>query len=273
MKLSKKALEQKIKAVNKIAKITKAMKIIARMRFQKLAPQLADWTTLMLDLQFLIRQFQPFQPPQTQSKNNQPLPQLNVLFTSDLGLCGSYNTNLFQFIKQVPATKWIVIGRKGINYFRFARKSIWFATQQSDLQSQPTLLALITKIVTLVAETEHQINFFYTHPTSLTEFENRHLILWPASALPEQATDEQSPSELVFEPSATIIWQNQLPFYLETAFRLVFMLAKLSEQAIRQRMMESATENAQTMVNDLKLKYNQTRQENITNQLLEVSQA
>lgn len=272
MKLSKKALEQKIKAVNKIAKITKAMKIIARMRFQKLIPQLEDWKALLDDLQFLLRQFQ-FQ--QSLKADPKQLPHLSLVFTSDLGLCGSYNTNLFQFLnktKPSSPTKWIVIGRKGINYFRFAGKTMWFSAEQSELQTKATLANLLTKMIALLNQTEHQINFFYTDPVSSTEFVNRQLILWPASAAFSDQNFKPFAGELIFEPTAEIIWQNQLRFYLETAFRLIFMLAKLSEQAIRQRMMESATENAETMVNDLRLKYNQTRQENITNELLEVSQ-
>ena len=268
MKLSKKALEQKIKAVNKIAKITKAMKIIARMRLQKLLPRLEPCHALITDLQFVLQQLQPLQLDTATLAS--PLPRLGIIFTSDLGLCGSYNTNLFQFVKTNRAVKWIVIGKKGINYFQFQRRPVWFASSQSALQTPTMFTNLLTKITALLAEKLHQIDFFYTHPVSVAVFEPRIFCLWPVTALPPNTS--RSLSERTFEPDREVILTTQFPFFFRTAFETLFILAKLSEQAIRQKMMERATENAEEMVKQLQLQANQTRQEMITNQLLEISQ-
>lgn len=267
MKLNQKALEQKIKAVNKIAKITKAMKIIATMRYQKLLNKFQNWNNLIEDLQIVMATFKAENWKQP-AKN---LPELNILLTSDLGLCGSYNTNLFTFFEQHHQTKLIVIGRKGINHFQYLNINPWFSLKQSDFQNLQQQATLFTKINTLITDLPHKISIIYTHPYSLTDFKVRKITIWPSEYItPNEPI--KTDYNFVFEPHRKEILQHQLSFYFQTFTQACFMLAQLTEQATRQRMMESATENSNSMVDDLKLKYNQTRQEKITNEILEVSQ-
>ncbi len=267
MKLNQKVLEQKIKAVNKIAKITKAMKIIATMRYQKLIKRFQIWDNLITDLQIVMAAFK-FTNAKPFDKN---LPELNILLTSDLGLCGSYNTNLFTFYRQQRQAKWIVIGKKGINHFQYLNIQTWFSLEQNHFNDWQKANTLFTKIIDLINNVPHKISIIYTHPYSLTDFKVRKITIWPVELI-----DDTLPSlinyKFTFEPNRTVILQHQLIFYLQIFTEACFMLAQLTEQATRQRMMESATENSKTMVTDLKLKYNQTRQEKITNEILEISQ-
>ena len=278
MKPTKKSLEQKIKAVNKIAKITRAMKIIAAMKYQKLVKRTVNTTTLISDLQTVFAALQP--QPTKALMSAKPI-RVVVLITSDIGLCGSYNSNVLGFYKINPAAQLFVIGKKGINYLRYRRVQPVFTTSQATFTDLVNQTQLIKQLVALTQKPNHKIEIIYTHPISVTRFVVQKLVLWPVLrsttfsvskiATTAQNTKLEESRQFTIEPKRAVVLKNQLPFYLQTILQACLLLAELTEQATRQRVMESANDNALKMVKDLKLKYNQIRQEKITNEILEIS--
>ncbi len=79
-------------------------------------------------------------------------------------------------------------------------------------------------------------------------------------------------AKFVVEPDLDVAYQSSLEFYLEFFIKQLFLESRVSEEVSRRLAMENANENAREMVADLKLKYNQMRQEKITREILTILQ-
>ena len=78
-------------------------------------------------------------------------------------------------------------------------------------------------------------------------------------------------TEVLFEPSAEAILSYMLPHYLDIYIYQVLLNAKASEQSARMVSMKNATDSAEQLIKDLTLEYNKIRQNNITQELLEIA--
>lgn len=90
--------------------------------------------------------------------------------------------------------------------------------------------------------------------------------------LPVQFENEEGKSiQAVFEPSASELLPGLIRHYLEMSIYQAFLESYLSEQAARMLAMQNATDNAKEIIEELKLLYNKSRQEKITNEILDIS--
>jgi F-type H+-transporting ATPase subunit gamma len=87
----------------------------------------------------------------------------------------------------------------------------------------------------------------------------------------EQAADKQAAnSPCLFEPDANSIFNSVLPLYIRSMMQEVFTEASASEQATRVMAMQTASDNAKDLLDDLNLEYNKLRQQSITTELLDI---
>lgn len=276
MKESIKTIERKVASVRKIAKITKAMKIIATMRFKSALSEIKDASKfvpvteeIFAKLQCLLSDEElnlPLQLPQ-QIKD-----KLWLIFVSDLGLCGAYNNNLFKKISQNSTNKdlFVIVGKKAATHFQYLGFQL---TKQYEITNftQTSLDQLVSWI------SKHFQVLFKTIVVVYTEFvspSNQKVVF--KQLLPIETQTITKPQTIIgdflIEPSARAVYQNTLSLYLKSYLLTYYWNAKASEEKTRQIAMESASDNAQEMVDELKLQYNQLRQEKITKEIILVSQ-
>lgn len=200
--------------------------------------------------------------------------ELYIIITSDLGLCGSYNSNIINLARTrvKENDKLILIGNKGIsqankliknkenilksfaevgNKFSYELASL-IASESFDLYKQ----SIISKI-----------NIIYTKFINNVVQEAEIKTLFPL----EIKTDHKSVhTEIEFEPSAEEVLKNAIPLYLSSLIYALGAASKLSEMASRRNAMENATDNAQEIEQTLILEYNSTRQGLITQEITEI---
>lgn len=200
--------------------------------------------------------------------------ELYIIITSDLGLCGSYNSNIINLARTrvKENDKLILIGNKGIsqankliknkenilksfaevgNKFSYELASL-IASESFDLYKQ----SIISKI-----------NIIYTKFVNNVVQEAEIKTLFPL----EIKTDHKSVhTEIEFEPSAEEVLKNAIPLYLSSLIYALGAASKLSEMASRRNAMENATDNAQEIEQTLILEYNSTRQGLITQEITEI---
>lgn len=200
--------------------------------------------------------------------------ELYIIITSDLGLCGSYNSNIINLARTrvKENDKLILIGNKGIsqankliknkenilksfaevgNKFSYELASL-IASESFDLYKQ----SIISKI-----------NIIYTKFVNNVVQESEIKTLFPL----EIKTDHKSVhTEIEFEPSAEEVLKNAIPLYLSSLIYALGAASKLSEMASRRNAMENATDNAQEIEQTLILEYNSTRQGLITQEITEI---
>ena len=207
-----------------------------------------------------------------------------VLFTSDAGLCGSYNTNLIQMAEahlrrdSARATAVIYIGRKGHRYF--TKRGYAAAGAYLDLAGRPDLAkadaigrSLIDQFLSgRVASVQLLYSQFVSpmvYRPALFQWLPIALATELATSDKRQATSRQQ-DEYIFEPSPQRVFDDLLPRWALAKFQLVMLEAFTSEHSARMIAMKNATDNAEEILRSLTRQRNKIRQASITKEISEI---
>jgi F-type H+-transporting ATPase subunit gamma len=208
-----------------------------------------------------------------------------VLLSTDRGLCGGMNTNLFREAMAFDreTTDFVSVGRKGTQILARTGRSM---VAEFPLKDQPTFLESksISKFVIerflegkagrVTVLFPRFVNTLSQIPTAIpmlpiTGLEEMGLIAPPAEAADASWKDRQ----ILIEPSPHAVLDEILPFYIHFEIYQVLLGTRASEHSARMVAMKSATDNARNLVKDLTLEYNKARQAAITNEILEIATA
>jgi F-type H+-transporting ATPase subunit gamma len=210
-----------------------------------------------------------------------------VVWGSDDGLCGAYNVNIYKRLialigelrQQVGNDAQIAvmpIGRKitaAVSKLKAARVSIVDAP--ADIDSKTAGDKVNNFIGSLQQQFEtgqyDRIDVLYMNFITAGRQRPKNLQLLPV--LPDTFTTNGKAATgrpYLFEPDANSIFNTVLPMYLMAAMQDVFTQNRASEAAARVMAMQSANDNAKTLLEQLQLEYNKLRQQSITNELLDI---
>lgn len=271
-------IKRRIKSINSTAKVTHAMELVAAAKMRKSQEAALTSRPYNTTLSQVIR----YLKPETHEKRHilltkgQGDKQLVILLTSDRGLVGGLNLNLIRLITQseYKNIKYVVVGKKGSNFAAKTGQNI-LASFGSDEQPLLDLARSLTKLVVDAFKAGEAQNVFIVYPDFQSTIKQVPTIskLLPISLeeiekLP--TTNNQIPTELLFEPSPDYILEKILPHHILTRIYQALLEAKASEHSARMVAMKNATDAANDLVDDLTLTYNQARQEAITNELLDI---
>lgn len=198
--------------------------------------------------------------------------KLLIAFSPERGLCGSLNTNLFKKLLSVEDhnTSLITVGRK-IEAFA-ARTKFNFIASYPMPTAIPSysMVYEISKLVndSFYSKTVGKVEILFANFDSF--FTQTPII---KSLLPINTESLEISEDYfhLFEPQAQEMLDLLLPQYLEVSIYSALIEAYTSEQAARMVAMQNAKNNANDMANYLSLVYNKTRQEKITNEILDLS--
>jgi len=204
-----------------------------------------------------------------------------ILVSGDKGLCGALNTNLFRIVSQFDpnSTVFITAGRRGSQFIARTRRQLVaeFAYGDSPRYAEAKAIALCARDLFLKGEVD-QVQVVATRFVNTLTQQPIRLEFLPVGAITglkmsEAVSEEElaaNPNEFLFEPSAEAFLGYLLSHYLNIYMYQVLLNAKASEQSARMVAMKNATDNANTLINDLTLEYNKLRQGKITTELLEI---
>ena len=269
-------LRRRIKSVKNTSQITKAMQMVAAAKMRKAqAAAIAGrpyQEMLFRVLAALKGRVEPASHPLLAIREVKK--ELIVILSTDKGLCGPLNTNLFRELADTdPAkTDFAVMGKRAAQYLARTRRSLIADFPLKD----PGRFADVRPIAKLASEKfilgeVDKVRVLY--PRFVNTLTQQPLIrdLLP---IPAEDLDAKGQSgEFIFEPDAHGVLDSILPHYI--AFQLFQMAhdARASEHSARMVAMKNATDNAKQLIKDLTLDYNKARQENITTELLEITTA
>jgi F-type H+-transporting ATPase subunit gamma len=268
-----------------ISKITKAMEMVSASKMRRAQQQALaarPYTrAIQRSLQKVAQSTDPSLHPLLTSHEDGK--HILVIFSTDRGLCGGLNTNLFksawQWCKSHENYEVIVIGKKAI---AFARKmGLPIAAQFKEL---PEIAAVndilpIAQIVTDGFLEKKYKSVWLLHMDFINTLSQKVKFtqLLPLSAelaeLEKATVTLEVHSEYQFEPNAKEILNELLPYYLENTLYQTLLEAKASEHSARMVAMKNASENAKALVNELRLLFNKSRQAAITSELLDITTA
>ena len=201
-----------------------------------------------------------------------------VVITSNRGLAGGYNSNVVKLVTRNP--QWnredvvvYTLGNKGRE--AFARYGYQIKPCENDIVESPVYadaMALSRELLQSFAAGEvGEIYLAYTAFKNTVSHVPTLLKLLPVEYAP-QADEKSGKAEAVmdFEPEDSEALDLILPKYMTSLIYGALVESVASENGARMQAMDSATSNAEEMINDLALKYNRARQGSITQELTEI---
>jgi F-type H+-transporting ATPase subunit gamma len=276
-----KAIRKRIGSVRNTQQITKAMKMVSAAklrRAQESAVQARPYAEKMTELLKNVSARVSSEAHPLLTARGEKKIQL-VLFTSDRGLCGGYNSNLIRaaeaFMRQHSADQEIeltLVGRKGADYFR--RRGAKIVDRYTDIlyKAADELAAqiaqkLISRFIT--GETDAVYILYSRFRSALSQVPTLEKLL-PVALAETSDADAQQQTEYLYEPGVEQLLASLLPRITDVAVQRALLEATASEHGARMTAMESATGNAAKMIGSLTLQMNRARQASITRELLEI---
>ena len=203
-----------------------------------------------------------------------------IVVSTDKGLCGGLNTNMLrivgQKIKELQAAghsaKAMAIGNKGLGFLN--RSGVEVVSQVTQLGDTPHLDKLIGPVkVLLDAYIAREINSVYLCYTKFINTMKQEPVvekLLPLSGDEIKTSHKKNSWDYLYEPDAHTVIDDLLIRYIEALVYQALAENMASEQSARMVAMKSATDNAGSVIGELKLIYNKTRQAAITKELSEI---
>lgn len=199
---------------------------------------------------------------------------------SDRGLCGGLNSNLFRKIaaqlKEDDAAGlqacFGLIGSKATSFFSRHGGEVLATT--SKIGDTPSLMDIIGVVTTMTqafvdGKIDRLVLASNQFVSTMTQAPVLHQLL-PIVAEPPQEDASQSHWDYLYEPDAKHVIDLLLKRYIEAGIYRAVLENIASEQAARMIAMQSATDNADSLIEDLRLMYNKSRQASITQELSEI---
>src|SRR3989338_2111838 len=200
-----------------------------------------------------------------------------VVFTSDTGLCGSYNTNLIHLAEahlrrdSARPSHLIYIGKKGHRYF--TKRGFPAAESFLDLAGRPDPAKADaigrSLIQRFLSGQVGSVDLVYSRFMSSMTYQPTIQRWLPIEfSNKQQATSNQQ--EYIFEPGPERVFEDLLPRWALAKFQLILLEAFTSEHSARMVAMKNATDNAEKIVTDLTMQRNKIRQAAITKEISEI---
>lgn len=264
-------------SIQSTQKITKAMKLVATSKLQKAKTRAAESRPFFDKMRETIGSIL----DKSNAVNHPYLTQREVknrgyiVITSNKGLAGGYNSNVVKLVmknSEPNDSKIVAVGKRGADNFR--RNGYEILEQYNDIIEQP-----IYKDAILIGEkmlkmyTEGIIDEVYIAYTSfisaLTQ-EAELIKVLPVDTEEFKGTGEKSSDMMTYEPSPEEVLEQVVPKYINSIIFGALRESVASEHGARMTAMDSATNNATEMIDDLSLEYNRARQASITQELSEI---
>jgi F-type H+-transporting ATPase subunit gamma len=278
---TKRELETRTRSIEKTKQIVRTMELVARNRLtgvktRALAgrPYSEKINEVLRSVQARLREVKHPLLEKSEDINDFCL----VLLSSDRGLCGGFNNNLFEnaqrFIgsKKEKKVKLIVVGRKGINYFR--RRNFSLINTYEGLENNKELkisTEIENRIIELyknkkISEVYLMFNKFKQQLIGKVVIKR----LLPFEAPEESKEKKKNPTEHLYEPSYRGVLDELIPQYIRNEIYQGALESRAQEEMARMLAMKQAADSADEMLDELKLQYHKLRQAIITREIIEV---
>jgi F-type H+-transporting ATPase subunit gamma len=285
-----KEIRNKIKSVQSTRKITKAMEMVAASKMKKAQDRMrASRPYVDRALQIAMH----VAKANTEYKHpflarREPVKRVGaIVVTTDKGLCGGLNTNILRLVlgahKEWRAkgieVDYCVIGNKGLGFLhRLGANVVSHAVQLGDRPRLDKLVGPVKVLLDKYIDGElDEVRVFFTTFINTMRQEARHGHMLP---IPEEyrtpagevrkADTAAGSWDYIYEPDAKELLNSVLRRFVEA---LVYQMVNenlASEQSARMVAMRAASDNAGTIIEELQLIYNKTRQAAITKELAEI---
>ena len=273
--VSTKEIKNRIRSMESTKQITKAMEMVAASKLRHAQARVLNsrpyLEILYATITDIVNSNTDFSSPYLTQREVKK--SLYVVIAGDRGLAGGYNSNIFKLITSQMEGKDVSvlpIGKKAVDFFRSRKKSI-FTEQYNEAEdvSIGDCFSIAKQISKAYLAGEYDEIFVgYTNFVSVLSQTPATLQLLPL--LQQPGHSQKSGSDILYEPNGEEVFSAIVPEYLGGILYGALCESRAAEQAARRTAMDSATQNAEEMIGELSLKFNQARQAAITQEITEI---
>lgn len=278
-------IKDKILSTEKTSKITSAMQMVssaklvkseqAARNFQVYASKIRQITTNLLKSDLVSGSDNPMLSSRPVKKTGY------IVITSDKGLVGGYNSKILKAMMDTITDYHtenddyaiISIGSVGSDFFKARGMNVSFELR--GLEDQPSF-DQVGKIIAQAVEMYKnelfdELYVCYNHHVNSLTSQVRMQQMLPIKELDaEEASEDRVITGFELEPNREVILEQLLPQYTESLIYGAIIDAKTAEHAAGMTAMQTATDNAKNVINDLTIQYNRARQAAITQEITEI---
>ena len=272
-------VRKKIKSDANVKKITGAMELVSVIKMKKAQTAATEARPYQETIDQIIKEITAkaavTTSPLLKESPSEVKRELSIIVSSNKGLCGAYNFNLFRFVIKnavLENNDFIVVGKKGALFLNRIGASI-----TADFSLGQTAINDVSAIFKLAVEgflDNHysKVNIFYNKFISTLANEPVKEVLLPVTYKIESEQENviKVRQEFVIEPSPEALIDQLLRSYVEEKIRNCIIQGEAGEHSSRMIALKNATENAENVIYNLTLLRNKIRQEKITNELLDM---
>lgn len=274
-------IKRKIAAVKKTKQITRAMNMVAASKLRTTQGKMENFAPYARKFSEVLQGLSSRVDPEIHPLLGfrEKIATVDLLhFTSDRGLCGSFNVNSItraeKWIKEQQSRgidiRLISIGKKGRDYFR--RKNYNIISDYTNIYGTIDF-SFVNKMAAgmiqkYMAHEVDEVYMMYSRFLGMARQEPTVVKLIPME--PPQAVEETKTAEYLIEPSGEELLIELLPKNISVQIFNAFLQQETSEHAARMAAMDNATKNCSEVVETLTLVYNKARQASITKELMDI---
>lgn len=291
-----KIIKQKIKAITSIKKITKTMEMVSFAKMKKSNEEMSKISNYIKETKKLVISAKTELKDEyilfsnKNSNSNLEQKSLVLIFASNKGLCGSFNSNIYKKTKKLIEENPEI--KHAICFGKFADKIAKRLNLQIELSfydiektnSYTKILKIEKEIRSKFLESTYKTIFAsYTNFVKNGVYENRTVNIYPVNenlnvyediANSDSEADENNPKSkqiLTFEPGVETLLSALIPKLITVILYSFILESRASEYSMRSFAMKRANESAGDLLRTLKIKYNRVRQDSITQEIAEIS--
>lgn len=266
--------KKRINTIKTTSKITNAMKLVASSKitkqkalYKRIKSYYEEYYQIVGSIVSLSTNF---------NDVKEDAKTLYIVITSSLGLCGGYNSLVIKHcLSQMRDSDFVLqIGTKGKEYFsnNLKQNQIIDFNIDSDILDYEICAVIASYILDLFTNKKkfESIKIVYTKFINAITFEPTTISLIPFDKKFSINKNDLNENNFDFEPRKEIIIKEILSNYLSSIIYGSVVESSISENASRRNAMDTATNNANELIDNLKLQYNRMRQAKITNEITEI---
>ncbi len=271
-------IKRRIKSVRNTQQITSAMHMVAAAKLRSTQDMVDAIKPFVSELEGTIADIMrvTHMPVHPFFSGNEKGQTGIIVISGEKGLCGAYNGNVIRYtlrlIEEKQDSGLVCVGRKARDFF--ARRNYDIMAEYINLPDKPrfrTAIEIAENVIELYNNgIFKEVYLIYTDFLSVLKQKPQVLKVLPIERELFNIKEKRDKNIFIYEPSPDVVLGKLLPRYVDTQFYRGLVVSKVSEYAARMNAMNSATDNAEEMLEDLTLQYNRARQADITQELSEI---
>ena len=273
-------IRKKIRSVSNVKKITRAMELVSAIKMKKSQQKAIEGKPYRNLLSFIIEKIiasglEKSYSPLLSLANQEVEKEVAIVITSNKGLCGGFNFNLFRFlVREVDfkKTDFITIGNKGAIFIKKMGGQV-IADFSSSYQEDKVSAVFKTALDLFLDGNYRNVYLIYNRFLTAVKSEPTKRKILPISVDENKfqlKENKITQSEYIIEPSPEKIFDSVLRSLVEEQIREALIDSEAAEYSARMMAMKNATDNAEDVIYNLTLLRNRVRQEKITYELLDM---